>query len=122
AEGKRLASGGGDKVVRVWDAATGKEGRALKGSTSFACAVRFSPDGKVLAAAGYETSGSANPIYRWEVATGKELPPLTGHPSGVRRILFTPDNKHLISGGFDGVARVWDLASAKELRSLKAHA
>jgi hypothetical protein len=108
-------------MIRIWDVATGKERRALKGSTSFTCAVRFSPDGKTLASAGYETSGSANPIYRWDAATGKELPSLAGHPSGVRRILFTPDGKWLVSGGFDGAARVWDLATAGELRCIKAH-
>jgi WD40 repeat protein len=120
-DGKLLVSGGGDKMIRLWDTATGKEHRTFKGSSSFTCAVRFSPDGKVLATAGYESSGTANPIYRWDLDTGKELPPLAGHPSGVRRILFTPDGKQLISGGFDGLARVWDLATGKEVRCLKAH-
>jgi Tol biopolymer transport system component len=118
-DGKLLASGGGDRMIRVWDVSTAKEVHALEGPTSFTCAVRFSPDGKVLAAAGYET-GSGNPIYLYDVATGKELPRLAGHPTGgVRRLVFTPDGKQLVSGGFDGAVRVWDLASGKQVRVMQ---
>jgi WD40 repeat protein len=121
-DGKLIASGGGDKMIRVWDVAAGKQVQEWKGPNSFTCAVRFSPDGKTLAAAGYE-SGPGNAIYLYEVATGKELPKLAGHPSGgIRRLVFTPDGKQLISGGFDGTVRLWDLATRKELRQIKVEA
>ena len=119
-DGKLLVSGGGDKMVRVWDVAGAKQVHEWKGPTSFTCAVRFSPDGKTVAAAGYET-GAGNPIYLYDVASGKELPPLAGHPSGgVRRLVFTPDSKQLLSAGFDGAVRVWDLATCKEVNCIKA--
>jgi WD40 repeat protein len=119
-DGKLVATGGGGKHVHVWDAVTGKEALALKGPSSFTCVVRFSPCGRYLAAAGYE-AGAGNAIYLHDLRTGKELPRLPGHPSGgVRRLLFTPDGKQAVSAGFDGYVRVWDISSARELRSFKA--
>lgn len=118
-DGKRLATGGGDKLIRIWDAASGRLLHECKGPTSFTCAVRFSPDGKLLAAAGYET-GAANVIYLFDPETGAELTRLPGHPTGgVRRLAFTLDGKQLVSAGFDGFLRVWDLATRKEVRAFR---
>src|SRR5205823_6511267 len=48
-DGKRLASGSGDRTVRVWDLASGKELLQLRGHTGIVTCVAFSPDGKRLA-------------------------------------------------------------------------
>ncbi len=118
-DGKLRASGGGDKMIRVWDVAAAKQVYEWEGPNSFTCAVRFSPDGKILAAAGYE-SGPNHAIYLYDMTTGKPLPKLAGHASGgVRRLVFTPDGKQLLSAGFDGAVRVWDMATSKELRHIQ---
>ncbi len=62
---KRLATAGGDKVVRVWDVETGKELAALP-SPDGVTVVAFSPDGKSLAAGSKDGSARI-----WEVPAGK---------------------------------------------------
>jgi WD40 repeat protein len=50
--GRRLATGGGDGVVRVHDVTSGLAYRALSGHDGIAICVRYRPDGSLLAAVG----------------------------------------------------------------------
>lgn len=50
-DGKTLATGGADRVVRLWDAATGKLMNEYKGHLRAVTAVAFSPDGSRLVSA-----------------------------------------------------------------------
>ena len=51
-DGSLLASAGGDKTVRVWEAGTGAAVRTLTGRTGVPHGMAFSPDGSLLASAG----------------------------------------------------------------------
>ncbi|GAB7336670.1 hypothetical protein MBLNU13_g10346t3 [Cladosporium sp. NU13] len=66
-DGKTVASGSYDKMVRLWDAATGEERQKLEGHDNWVTAVAFSPDGKTVA------PGSNDMTVRlWDAATGEE--------------------------------------------------
>lgn len=110
-DGKTLASVGYDATVRVWDTATGKQVRVLKGHTGSTLGVAFSPDGKTLA-----STGGDKVARLWDTATGKELHTCAGHTDVVTAVVFAPDSKSLYTGGHERMIRVWDVATGKEVQ------
>jgi WD40 repeat protein len=102
-DGSRLASGGSDGAVWLWDVATGRELRRLEGHMDSVQSVAFSPDGHTLA-----SGGNDNTVRLWDVATGRELHKLTEHTDFVRSVAFSPDGQILASGGSDKTVRLWD--------------
>ena len=89
--------------------------KLLKGHTHQLWAVRFSPDGSVLASGGADTD-----IRLWQPQTGApagSLPQL----SGTTAIEWAPDGKTLITASYDGIIRTWDVAARKVVQELKGH-
>lgn len=94
-DGQTLATGGRDKMVRLWDATTGKEVQAFKHEGTLR-AVAFSPDGKLLASGDLQLN-----IHVWDLAAKKELHKIKIQATFTDRLAlaFSPDSKTLACGG-----------------------
>ncbi len=112
ADGRLLALGGSDNVVRLWEVTTGKEALPTGGHGSFVVAAAVSPDGRLLA-----TGGGDGSVRLWDAATGRECRRLTWDAAGGDCLAFADGGRLLVSAGPTGkTVRVWEAATGKELR------
>ena len=117
-DGKTVATGGMDGLIKErWDAA-GQPRNTLKGHLSWVNGLAFSPDGNTLA-----SHGSDNMLRLWDVASGTEK---KKHPRQSGRaadcVAFSPDSKRIAAGTRYGLVKVWDAQSGNLLQTLQGHA
>jgi WD40 repeat protein len=74
----------------------------LEGHAGGICDLEFSPDGDLLATAGYDCT-----VRIWDVATGEQLRLLEGHIDRVFAVTFSPTHPLLASASDDGTVRLW---------------
>ena len=53
------------------------------------------------------------------VRVGSEARSIRGHSAPILRIAYSPDGKWLASSDDDGVVKIWEAATGKELRALE---
>jgi dipeptidyl aminopeptidase/acylaminoacyl peptidase len=113
-EGRLLVAGGGEPglfgEVVVWDTGAWSEVRRVRGHRDSLYAARVSPDGKLLATAGYDRD-----IIVWDFATGEPLRTLSGHSGAVFDLAFHPGGRMLASASADRTAKLWDVTSGARL-------
>jgi WD40 repeat protein/serine/threonine protein kinase len=119
-DGRRAASASGflqgDRTVRVWEVATGRQLRCLVGHTDQVLGVAFSPDGRRILSGSWDRT-----VRLWDVETGAELCRCDGHEGRVEGVAFLPDGRRGLSASWDTTARVWDLGTGKELCRFGGH-
>ena len=109
-DGTRLASGGDDTTVRLWDLTNADEPMTLQKHTGWANVLAFSPDGGMLASGGTDKT-----VQLWNTTTGEPLATLTGHINGITALAFSPDGTTLASGSADGMIRFWNTQTRSPL-------
>lgn len=111
ANSQRLAVGGLDGTIHLYDLATGAAGGELSGHQDAVYSLTFTPGGGLV-------SGSGDRSIRvWDLATGKQRAQLAGHREAVYQVGCTAESHRLVSAGTDGLMVVWDADSGQALQS-----
>ncbi|MET0622964.1 MAG: caspase family protein [Pyrinomonadaceae bacterium] len=119
-DGKILAGSSTDGTVVLFDVATGRKLRALKGHTEPVSDIALSPDGRTLVSGSNDKS-----VAVWDVATGRVLRSFKNLDAEVNAVALSPDGRVAAAGVGDGAGKqnvkVWDAQTGAELRTLAAH-
>jgi WD40 repeat protein/serine/threonine protein kinase len=126
ADGRRLVTGSGKLVARLWDVDGGRLVTTLGEISSPViwgwATVAVSPDGRwaAFAHSAQSVSGSDTAVQLFDLSGRKLGHRLEGHPRTVRRLAFGADSRRLVSAGYDDTVRVWDVVTGQELLSRPA--
>ncbi|KAK6441296.1 hypothetical protein LTR95_002463 [Oleoguttula sp. CCFEE 5521] len=115
-DGRLLVGAYEDRVIRIWNVATGTKVTQLEGhAKGIMCAI-FSPNGHLIASAADDHT-----VRIWDVATGAEIRKLEAHTHVVRSVAFSPDGRLLASGSRDNTVRLWRTDTWLLERTIKGH-
>src|SRR5262249_51903167 len=120
-DGKVLATGGDDRVLRLRDAVPGKF-RVLPGDYQYTFSTATNADGSILA-----TGHLDGTVHLWDLKTGKPIRKLEGSQHRIWSLAFSPDGTRLVAGAgkwdetVPGEIRVWDTSTWKTVHEFAAH-
>jgi WD40 repeat protein len=117
-DGRRLASGGDDQSVKIWDTATWELRKTIPAPVHqpVVMGLQFSADGKELL-----TCGADSLIKLWDVITGQQIATFSGHGAHVYAVVLSPDGSLVASASGDQTIRIWDRATQKQIARLQGH-
>jgi WD40 repeat protein len=111
---------GGYQQVRLIDPVSGKMLATLSGHADYVRSIAFSPDGKMIAAAGGAPQRDGE-IKIWNVHSQEPLKTMQGHKDCIYSVAWSPDGKLIASASYDRAVKLWDAATGKEVRNLQDH-
>lgn len=98
----------------------GKISKKYSGLTNQVRAIAFSPDGKLLAAAGGSPSQFGE-VKIFSVEDGHEILSIRGHRDNIFSLAFSPDGKTIATCSYDKMIKLWEVSTGQEIRNLKDH-
>jgi WD40 repeat protein len=106
-DGRTVLSGSDDKMLKLWEVATGKELRTFTGHKWEVTSVAFAPDGRTALSVGNHDAM----VKLWDVAAGKDVRTFRGHSGPLHSVAVSPDGRTALSGGYQGQLKLWDLTA-----------
>lgn len=114
-DSRQLLSGSSDRTIRLWDLSRGEQLACLEGHLEKIWSVTFSPDGQQAISASKDKS-----VRVWDLARGREQRCYANRTN--RSVAISGDGMLALSGNIsDGMVRLWEVQTGKELRRFKGH-
>lgn len=111
-----------DRMVRIWDVSSGRELSSFQRTS--VVGAKFSPDDAFILTVGDAYDHATLPVQAWDGASARAIEGgalLEDFPSGnLAAAAFSPDLSRIVVAD-GGAARVWDIASGRQLVALVGH-
>ena len=112
-DGKLLAAGMQESVVRLWALPAGAAAGVLRGPAGPVLDIAFAPDGRSLVG-----GSSDRRAWQWSVPAGRVVRAFQGHTGPVAAVAVSPDGRYLATASDDHTARIWSLVTGDTVRVL----
>jgi WD40 repeat protein len=113
-DGRIIAVATPEHSIVLWDRASNRPLRTLKGHTWDISATSFSPDDQTLASSSWDTT-----VRLWDVKTGREKGQLRGLLVSAASVAFSPDGRTLAAVAAGREIHLWHLWNQQELLTLE---
>ncbi len=104
-DGKRLAAGSADAMIRVFDVNSGELQRTIASHSDWIISLAWNADGSKLAAASRDKTCKV-----FDTSNGELLVTYSGHNQPVKGIAFHPEGNEIFSAGGDNKLHRWKIA------------
>lgn len=111
-----FVTSGNDRLIKIWDLATGTLKLTLTGHSSNVRDVKIHHKYKYLF-----TAAEDNEVKGWDLEQNKVIRGYHGHLSGVYCVALHPTIDILATGGRDSAVRVWDMRTKAPVFTLAGH-
>lgn len=121
-DGKKIASGGCDRIVRVWDVSGGianaKLEQSIENHADWVLGVVLAPDNKHLLTCSRDKTAKV-----WDLTDKQSVLTFPDHQNAVFGVAVKLDSKVGFSAGLDKQVRMWNATGdGKQIKALGSHA
>ncbi|EDV38547.1 uncharacterized protein Dana_GF19378 [Drosophila ananassae] len=111
-----FATGAADRVIKIWDLASGKLKLSLTGHVSTVRGLAVSAKHPYLFSCGEDRQ-----VKCWDLEYNKVIRHYHGHLSAVYSLALHPTIDVLATSGRDSTARIWDMRTKANVHTLTGH-
>ena len=109
ADGRLLAAGCPDRVIKVWETATWEEQATIQAHSDWVLSLAFDPAGQTLASASQDRTARL-----WNVSDWTCRATISGFSDFVRSVAFSPDGRTLAVAGAAGIVKLCDPVTGQD--------